>query len=606
MPDFERFQISSVPQSIDKERRSVTVVAYSGQPVQRADWMTGELYDLRLSLEPGAVRLQRFAGGTAPVLDAHNGDRASDQIGVVESASIVDGRLIAQLRFSRRPEADAIFSDIADGIIRNVSLGSMIYKREKEGDGKFVATDWEPFELSIVPIPADSRATVMSHAAAQHNEEANMNVTNNTAPQEDINVLRARWLETQQQIRTAVRAAQLPEEFADQLCTTCDNLEQAKARIADELVRRYEEAPTRSQVAFISDESDKRREAMSAALLHQMRPQRVADDPQNPWRGMRLSRLAEECVRLAGRPRPASPNQLVELALSTSDFPYVLANVANKTLLDSYQYAAPTYKRWCKQTTLPDFKQVSRVRLGEFPGFTLTPEGQPIQFGSVSESREQYNLATYGRALTITRETIINDDLGAIERMFGELGVKAALLENLTVYGILNSNPTMGDGAQLFHANHSNVAGSGGAISVDTVGAGRAAMMVQKGLDGVTPLNIVPRFLIVPAALATKADAFVTATSVIYAKQADVNPFAGRLEVVADAALDGASATAWYLAADPMMVPTIEYAYLEGVQGPQTRLEENVGGRLGVSIFAWLDFAAKAIDWRGLYRNPGA
>lgn len=607
--EFVRFgQQLAEPSSLDRDNRRVNVVAYSGQPVTRLDPWTGEIYSLRLSLEPSSARLERAPG--APVLDGHNADRALDQIGVVERIWVEDGRLLAQLRFSDRSDVEPIWHDIASGIIRNVSIGALIYKREKEGQNGYVATDWELLEISVVPIPADSRATVLSHAAAQHTSEEEEMPDNITASAphdvKDIDILRAQWLETQKQIRQAARRAGLDEQFADRLCESCSTVEQAKLQIYEELARRYETSPTRSQVAVIADEADKRREGMAAVLLHQIRPQRFSDDPQNPWRGMRLSRIAEECARLAGKPRPIGPNQLVEFALSTSDFPYVLANVANKTLLESYQYAAPTYRLWTRGTTLPDFKTVDRVRLSEFPTFTLTPEGQPIQYGNLSESREQYRLATYGRGLTISREMIINDDLGAIERMFGELGVKAALLENLTVYSILNSNPTMGDGVALFHASHANLAASGAAIGVDTVGAGRAAMMTQKGLDGVTPLNVIPRFLIVPAALATKADAFVTATTVVYTKQADVNPFAGRLTVVADAALDGTSATAWYLAADPMLVPTIEYAYLEGAQGPQTRLEENTGGVLGVRIWAWLDFAAKAIDWRGLYKNPGA
>lgn len=604
----------SGPRTVDAASRSISVVAYSGDVVQRLDPWTGEVYSLRLGLAEGQVRLNRRAG--APVLDSHASYSIRDQIGVVERAWVENGRLLARLRFSERDDVDPIWRDIRSGIVRNVSVGVLIYRREKSADGIWLATDWEPMEISVVPVPADPQATVLTHftrAEARKQKEDNMSeITNagHTAEARDnvdVAALRAEIAAEQAKIRRAVRAAGLEESLADELCRRGASIEEARAAIFEELAARYERTPTRSQVALVTyDAVDRRIEGMTAALMHQIYPGRYQDDPANEWRGMRLSRLAEECVRLASMRRPTSPNELVKFALSTSDFPNVLANVANKTLLDAYQYAAPSYRRWARQSTAPDFKQISRVRIGEFPAFEQLAEGGTIRFGSVAESREVYAIATFARGIVITREMIINDDLGAIDQLFRGIGVQAAVLENKTVYAILNTNPAMSDGVALFHANHGNLASSGGAISIDTVGAGRAAMMAQKGLDGLTPLNIAPRFLIVPAALATKAEAFVTAGNVIYTKQADVNPFAGRLEVVADAMLDTASAAAWYLAADSMLVPTVEYAYLEGAQGPQVERVENPDDMLGLKIKAWLDFGAKAIDWRGLYKNPGA
>lgn len=605
----------SKPTTADAKSRSITVVAYSGDVVQRLDPWTGEIYSLRLGLDDGQARLNRLAG--APVLDSHSNFSIRDQIGVVERAWIEGGRLLARLRFSDRDEVEPIWRDVLNGIVRNVSVGALIYRRDKQADGTWLATDWEPMEVSLVPVPADPKATVLSHftRAESRNltEEVKMPETK-TAGQEgqareqlDVTALRAQVAEEHVKIRKAVRAAGLDESFADELCQRCASIDEARTAIFDELAARYERTATRSHVASIThDAVDKRIDAMTASLLHQMQPARYQDDVASEWRGMKLSRLAEECVRLAGMRRPTSPNELVRFALSTADFPSVLANVANKTLLDAYQYAAPSYRRWARQSTAPDFKQINRVRIGEFPAFEQLAEGGTIRFGSPAESREVYAVATFARGIVITREMIINDDLGAIDQLFRGIGVQAAVLENKTVYAILNTNPAMSDGVALFHANHGNLASSGGTISVDTVGAGRAAMMVQKGLDGATPLNIAPRFLIVPAALATKAEAFVTAGNVIYTKQADVNPFAGRLEVVSDAMLDTQSATAWYLAADSMLVPTIEYAYLEGAQGPQVERVENPDDTLGIKIKAWLDFGAKAIDWRGLYKNAGA
>ncbi len=117
-------------------------------------------------------------------------------------------------------------------------------------------------------------------------------------------------------------------------------------------------------------------------------------------------------------------------------------------------------------------------------------------------------------------------------------------------------------------------------------------------------LNIRPAFLIVPAALELKAEQMVarTLSRPTAPSGAAVDPDA---QPISEPRLDAASATSWYLAASPNQIDTIEYAYLEGQQGAyiETRNGFDVDG---VEIKCRLDFGAKAIDWRGLYKNPGA
>ncbi|HXV60644.1 MAG TPA: peptidase U37, partial [Vicinamibacteria bacterium] len=143
----------------------------------------------------------------------------------------------------------------------------------------------------------------------------------------------------------------------------------------------------------------------------------------------------------------------------------------------------------------------------------------------------------------------------------------------------------------------------GGAISVDTLGAGRAAMRAQTGIDGATHLNVNPVYLIVPVAKETIADQYVT---VITPQQgSNVNPFSGRLTVIAEPRLDDDSATAWYLAASPMQIDIIVLGTLEGEGGPM--VESRVGFDVdGLEIKVRHDVAAKVVDFRGLYKNPGA
>jgi hypothetical protein len=164
----------------------------------------------------------------------------------------------------------------------------------------------------------------------------------------------------------------------------------------------------------------------------------------------------------------------------------------------------------------------------------------------------------------------------------------------------------MGDGVALFHANHANLnTGAGSALALTGLGAGMAAMAKQKGLDGVTVLNVQPRYLVVPVALQLAAFQMI-APNLAPAKSADLVPdYIRALTPIAEPRLDAASTTAWYLFASPDQIDTIEYAYLEGQDGVyiETRQGFDVDG---VEIKARLDFGAKAIDWRGLQKNVGA
>ena len=290
---------------------------------------------------------------------------------------------------------------------------------------------------------------------------------------------------------------------------------------------------------------------------------------------------------------------------STSDFPEILSAVTNKTLRQAYETYPRTFMLFCRQVLATDFKAMNRVQLGEAPQLLEVGESGEFKRGTLGESKESYKVKTYGRVVAITRQTLINDDLDAFTRIPAMYGNSIAQLESDVVWGIITANPAMADGNALFHTTHKNLAGTGTALAVDAVGAARAAMALQTGFDKKTVLNIRPAFLIVPAALELKAEQLV-AQNLVPADSTKVVPQSIRtLSPISEPRLDAASATSWYLAASPNQIDTIEYAYLEGQQGAyiETRNGFDVDG---VEIKCRLDFGAKAIDWRGLYKNPGA
>jgi hypothetical protein len=156
-------------ESVNDANRTVDLVWSTGAGVERYDYRTGSIYLEKLSLDPKHIRLDRLKSGAAPLLNAHSAWDITDQIGVVQpdSVRLTAKEARAQVRFSKRAAVEPIWGDVRDGILRNISVGYLVrrYEEETDGDGKpkiRTATDWEPFELSLVPMPADSGARIRS------------------------------------------------------------------------------------------------------------------------------------------------------------------------------------------------------------------------------------------------------------------------------------------------------------------------------------------------------------------------------------------------------------------------------------------------------------
>jgi len=386
-------------------------------------------------------------------------------------------------------------------------------------------------------------------------------------------------------------------------------LDEARKTLIDAVAERDEQTETRSQITVGGmDERQTRQGAVEAALLHRFDPSRFdLPEPAREWRGYSLLELARAFLETDGvRVRGLSRDEIATRALhSTSDFPEILAAVTNKTLRDAYQAAPRTFPAIARRASASDFKDIRRLQLGEAPQLEKVAENGEFKRGTIGEGKESYRVETYGKVIGITRQVIINDDLDAFTRVPSLFGTSAATLESDVVWGIITSNPAMGDAKTLFHAGHKNLAGAGTALDVANLGVARTAMAKQVGLDGKTILNIRPAFLVVPSTLELTAEQII-AQNLVPTKTGDVVPQSIRsLAVIAEPRLDPASgAVPWYLFASPAAIDTIEYAYLEGQDGVymETRMGFDVDG---VEVKARLDFGAKAIDWRGIWKNPG-
>ncbi len=409
-------------------------------------------------------------------------------------------------------------------------------------------------------------------------------------------------------IYDAQEKLKVDRSFADKLVKEGVGLDDARRSLIDEAAKRSGEIQNHV-ITIGQDEKTTRNAAVENALLHRFDPtNHKLTDAAREWRGLTLLEMARTFLEKDNHrvTNGLSRHELATRALhTTSDFPNILANVANKTLRNAYETAPRTFQPFCRQVTANDFKAMTRVQLGEAPALDKVNEGGEYKRGPMGEGKESYRVETYGKIISISRQVLVNDDLNAFTRIPQLFGVAAANLESDVIWSIFTSNPNMGDGVALFHANHKNLAAAGTTISVASLAAARKAMAVQTGLDGTTILNVRPAFILVPAALEVTAEQLL-AVNLFPAKSVDVvTPSIRSLVVIAEPRLDASSDKTWYLSSNPSQIDTIEYAYLEGQTG--VYIETRMGFEVdGVEIKARLDFGAKAIDWRGFFKNSGA
>jgi hypothetical protein len=657
--------------SVDEDARTVELVFTKGARVKRRVWTdygVREFYE-ELEVSEQAIRMDRLNNG-APFLNTHMRWNTDDVLGVVEKAWIDGEEGRAVVRFSKREEAEKVWNDVKDGILRNVSVGYLVHRYEVDEEQSDLpvhrAIDWEPIEISVVPVGADgdagfraqekSSTCVLTRADAQSSDkETDMPKPNgtqagdqarnaaadaNAAPdnQAELNARGApnsgdeqrnapdngaearRAIAEERQRAEDIRAVGVKLRIAETDIAKAVKegltIDQVRARFIDLMADRDDangsDSETRGQARIIRDEVDTRRSAVENAVLHRMAPsQNELSDAGREFRGMSLLEIGRSLqeargVSTRGMSRMELAGAMVRSDQSTSDFPYILANVANKRLRMAYEAAPRTFLPIVNETTQPDFKTVSVNQIGQAPALLEIPEGAEYKTGTFGESREQYALVTYGRVVRMTRQMIINDDLNAFARILTGFGAAAANLESDIVWGIICTNAALADGTALFHADHGNLA-SAGAISVTNLGAARALMRKQTALDGATLLNLEPRYLAVPAELETVALQYTRQTSVV-SDPANQNVYANSMDPIVEprlASLSGGSANDWYLFADPARIDTIEVARLEGEAGVQTEMQQSFETD-GVAIKARNDFAAKAIDHRGMVKNPGS
>lgn len=648
-----------VPSSYNEAENTIDVVWTTGARVRRYDWYNDTPYEEELVVTPDAVDMSRFEAGTVQVIDGHRTyGGVSAIIGIATRANIENGQGTATLRLSNRPEMAGIVADIRSGIIRSISFGYSVQKYEitramDRTDGVnlplYRAVAWQPHEISFVSVPADANASTRDKpsngvpceftrapAHISSSQENPMPTTaENTQGAAPQNVAQPNEAQRAADTEAATAAAQEAAARAADITELCarhgtpnlaagmiragNTVDQARAAVLEELARRdaAQGGHRNVQIQTVSDEHETRLRGMEEAIICRVDSRAKLTDNGRQYRGMSLLEIGREFLQsrgidTRGMDRLRLATEMLHFRSgfhTTSDFSNLFANVANKRLRAAYDENAGTYMMWARRApNAPDFKNISVVQLSGAPDLLQTNEHGEFKYGTMKDGAETYAVVTYGRIVALSRQAIINDDLRGFDRLVSAFGNSSRRLENRTVYSQLTANAALSDGIALFHGDHANLGtGAGSALALSSLTAGRAAMRLQKGLQS-EELNLVPNFLIVPAALEQTAYQ-LTSANYVPADQAKINEFrsGGRtaLTPIVEPILDASSATAWYLASDSGQVDTVEYCYLDGAEGPV--IESEAGFEVdGISYKCRLDFAAKAVDSRGMYKANGA
>jgi len=608
--------------AVNDELRTVRLSFASQEPYQR--WFGMEI----LQCTPEAINLQRFNNGLGCLLYNHNRDKV---IGHIEAVEIIDNRAYADVRFDTDEESNTIYEKVKNGTLQGVSVGYRVDSWEDVEAGKQSATmpgvtgpasiamRWEPLEISIVSVPADATVGIgrseEDFVINDEEEEKVMPGKNQEVENVRTDVVQTSVMQVvnEEEIRAAAEATErtrvadinaLCRNFdidADEYIRSGASVATVQSAVLKKLAEERAAVPSNmAEIRQGAQEADKIREAVSDSIL--MRGGISVANPAEgamQYRGMRLREMMIDTLEREGKSnaRYMDDEDLIRAALTgTGAFPNIMASTVNKAVATAYQAAPTTFEIFTSTGSMSDFKPTKSVRISEAGELVEIKENGEFKFDELTDTGVDKILLTYGRSFGFTRQAIINDDLGMLTKIPRSYAAAARRGLNRLVYQVLSDS-------KLYDAKKGNL-GSSADLTIEALSEGRRAMRVQKNIRNKETLGIMPKYLIVPAALETKAYQLIhSMADPSQSNAAVVNPFASSLTIVTDAELDAISETAWYLAAEPGLgVDTIEVSYLNGKNAPT--IESRVSwDTLGMEYRIYMDYGVQALDYKGLYKS---
>ena len=328
-------------------------------------------------------------------------------------------------------------------------------------------------------------------------------------------------------------------------------------------------------------------------------------------RNISLKDVMTEAVRASGKTVSRGFNNDTIKAAFSTNVPGILGNVLNKRLQESFKKYEPVAFKLASIADINDFKESEIYSIADSGDLTLVGSDSKLADSSLIEGKGTNKLETYGKIIQLTRQQIINDDLGAFLKTADILGNRCARTIDKLFFTKLMANPNFTDAKALFSADHGNLLeGTATALSIDAVKNAIAVFLKQTDIAG-DSIGEMPTHLVVAPELFMLAKEICESQYVVTGNTkvtAQLNAVAGIMEPVvspylSNSSITGNSATAWYMFSNN--VPALEIGFLNGNRTPTIEQAECDFEYLGIRYRCFYDLGVGVADYRGVLKATG-
>lgn len=330
-------------------------------------------------------------------------------------------------------------------------------------------------------------------------------------------------------------------------------------------------------------------------------PEKTLDAADRVFKGGRtvsLQRLVLEAANAGGYnghffdKSASGVSEMLRAAFSTRNISGVLSNVANKFLLEGYNFVEQTWRKIARIRPVNDFKTVTSYRLLADGMFEEVPASGQIPHGELDEQSFTNRAKTYGKMFGIPYQDLVNDDLGALTSLPKQIGRGAGLKLNNVFWTEWKNDTTF--------FSDSNTPDNKAAVALGITGLTTVKTQFNSFLDPQgNPLGSVPRILLVPPGLEDLANQLRTSQNIVSGNTtaaASDNPHKGLFEPAMTRYLTDPDD--WYLLADPNDIAGIEVAFFMGVEVPTVEQSEADFNTLGIQMRGVHHFGVNKQDFR--------
>jgi len=605
------------------------VLAYTGGKIRVSGWQHPVVVDLAGLEIPSQKIPVRFNH------DPNSGIGHTTKIAVVESALVAEGVI------SRSTAAAMeVIESAKKGFPWQASVGLSVEDYEEIDEDEDVEVNGSKFtgplivisrsildEISFVDLGADRNTTVSVAANRSITMTTNEQSTSKSDTSAKAIIARAK---AERRRLAAIRA--LIEEAASSRHVDIELLERIAAQAEEEGwdVQRTELEILRATRPRVKEVGQRQKTytpaVIEAALCLScgIPDERLAKDRDYgekvveqawPLRRRGLLGMLSLALEASGVRVPYNPNELYDTIVqmqrspnlqaagfSTVNLPGILGNVANKILLDAFTQQPVTYDQIAAIEDFSNFHVHNIYRLDATGSFVRVPHDGELPHGQLVESAYTNKLDTYGMMLTITRQQIVNDDLGAFKSLIAQLGRRARIALERALYNVVM------EATDNFYSAANGNRLTSAPLGIESIGRARAALSKMLDANG-DPLAIEGQYILVPPELEPLALQIYTSmtlneTTEVNRPRPVNNPYVNRYKPVSSPFLSsgsgaGQSPTTWYMIANPSLVPAFQVAFLEGRRAPTIETADTEFRTLGLSMRAYWDFGVARIDPRG-------